>query len=388
MMIVKARQHCCTSRVDDAFVRAKWLEIRSHFEHHRVRAQVDDAALNVGMLYQHDRCPVILRGMAAIVSPQELSAILSSALRAEDHSVVAGTNYLVADLRVQHTDIPLKHWPAAPVIGLTSAQQPVAAVDLMVADEQALAQVTDAIDAQPLAAATLVQVLRHNETTDIRQGLLAESLAYSTLQQSAGFQEWLRTRARPESKADDEPPLLIEHHDHGANTVLELVFNRPHAHNAYSTDLKDALCAALLVAHADTGIREVQLRGNGPSFSAGGDLSEFGSVTDAGAAHLSRTTRSAGALLASLPCATSAHLHGACIGAGIELPAFTKHISADPDTFFQLPEVAMGLVPGAGGTVSVLKRIGRQHTAWLAITSERLDAQSALAWGLVDELRG
>jgi len=387
-MIVQARQHRGTRGVDDVFLVAKWLEIGSDFEHHRVGAQVDDAASDVGMFYQHGRCPVILRGMAAIVSPQELSAILSSALRAEDHSVVAGNNYLVADLRAQHADIAVEHWPAAPVIGLTRSQQPVAAVDVLVADEQALAQLTDAIDAQPLAAATLVQVLRHNETTDIRQGLLAESLAYSTLQQSEGFQSWLRTRARPESKADDDPPLLIEHHDHGAKTTLELVFNRPHAHNAYSTDLKDALCAALLVAHADTSIDEVRLRGNGPSFSAGGDLSEFGSVTDAGAAHLSRTTRGAGALLASMRCATSAQLHGACIGAGIELPAFTQHISADPNTFFQLPEVAMGLVPGAGGTVSVLKRIGRQRTAWLAITSERLDAQSALAWGLVDELSG
>jgi len=175
---------------------------------------------------------------------------------------------------------------------------------------------------------------------------------------------------------------------HGITNTLTLILNRPHAHNAYNTELKDALCAALQVAHADASIGEVLLRGNGPSFSAGGDLSEFGSVTDAGAAHLSRTTRSAGALLAGLPCVTSAKLHGACIGAGIELPAFTKHISAHPDSFFQLPEVAMGLIPGAGGTVSVLKRSGRQRTAWLAITNERLDAQTALAWGLVDELGG
>ena len=74
------------------------------------------------------------------------------------------------------------------------------------------------------------------------------------------------------------------------------------------------------------------------------------------------------------------------IGAGIELPAFTSHITAAAGSFFQLPEVAFGLVPGAGGTVSLPRRIGRQRTAWLALTTRRIDAETALAWGLVDSL--
>jgi enoyl-CoA hydratase/carnithine racemase len=79
-------------------------------------------------------------------------------------------------------------------------------------------------------------------------------------------------------------------------------------------------------------------------------------------------------------------LHGACVGAGIELPAFTRHVAAREDAFFQLPEVSLGLVPGAGGTVSIPRRIGRQRTAWLAISSARLDPATALEWGLIDEL--
>ena len=54
--------------------------------------------------------------------------------------------------------------------------------------------------------------------------------------------------------------------------------------------------------------------------------------------------------------------------------------------FFQLPEVGLGLVPGAGGTVSLPRRIGRQRTAWLALVGRRLAAEEALAWGLVDEV--
>jgi enoyl-CoA hydratase/carnithine racemase len=79
-------------------------------------------------------------------------------------------------------------------------------------------------------------------------------------------------------------------------------------------------------------------------------------------------------------------VHGACIGAGIEVPAFAGRVLAAPDAYVMLPEVSMGLVPGAGGTVSITGRIGRWRTAWLALTGSRLDAHTALSWGLVDEI--
>ena len=82
-----------------------------------------------------------------------------------------------------------------------------------------------------------------------------------------------------------------------------------------------------------------------------------------------------------------ADLHGACVGAGIELPAYARRVVAREDAFFELPEVSMGLVPGAGGTASLPRRIGRQRTACLALSGRRLDAATALGWGLVDELR-
>jgi enoyl-CoA hydratase/carnithine racemase len=322
--------------------------------------------------------------MSLTLSARQLQDITTSAHRAEQHSVVSGSNYLVADLRDTRQPLPAPvHWPACVVIGLGAAQP---AVDVAVNDDQQLNTLAAAIDAQPVAAATLVQVLRHNEQTGISEGLLVESLAYSTLQQAAGFQQWLASADKPTQRQDEQPPLLLERRDSASGTELILTLNRPHAHNAYSTDLKDALCEALQLAEEDTVVTQVTLQGNGASFSAGGDLSEFGSVEDAGTAHLSRTTRSAAALLAALRCNTAARLHGACIGAGIELPAFTDHLSADAETFFQLPEVGMGLVPGAGGTVSVLKRIGRQRTAWMALTGARIDADTALKWGLIDTL--
>ena len=61
-------------------------------------------------------------------------------------------------------------------------------------------------------------------------------------------------------------------------------------------------------------------------------------------------------------------------------------IKAREDAFFQLPEVAFGLIPGAGGSVSLLPRIGRHRLAYMALTAARVDAATALSWGLVDEI--
>jgi enoyl-CoA hydratase/carnithine racemase len=92
-------------------------------------------------------------------------------------------------------------------------------------------------------------------------------------------------------------------------------------------------------------------------------------------------------LLHQLSARTTAHLHGACLGAGIELPAFARRVIAAEDTRFALPELGLGLVPGAGGTVSLTRRIGRWRTAYLALTGLSLTAQEALRWGLIDAIQ-
>jgi len=91
-------------------------------------------------------------------------------------------------------------------------------------------------------------------------------------------------------------------------------------------------------------------------------------------------------MLHELSASVVVEVKGACIGAGIELPAFAGRIEAAADAIFQLPEVSMGLVPGAGGTVSLPRRIGCHRSAWLALTGQAIDASTALSWGLIDEV--
>jgi enoyl-CoA hydratase/carnithine racemase len=83
---------------------------------------------------------------------------------------------------------------------------------------------------------------------------------------------------------------------------------------------------------------------------------------------------------------TTVQLHGVAFGGGIEIAAFAGTVEADPATRIALPELGLGLIPGAGGTVSLTRRIGRQRTAALALCGREIDAGTALEWGLVDRI--
>jgi len=154
--------------------------------------------------------------------------------------------------------------------------------------------------------------------------------------------------------------------------------------NAYDAAMRDELVQALSLALMDPSIERVVLRGNGPSFCSGGDLRDFGTSDDLVRAHAIRVARHPGVLLHQLADRTEVHVHGACVGAGVELPAFGGRVVASPDAWFRLPELAMGLIPGAGGTVSLPRRIGVGRTLLLALSGIDLRAQDALRWGLVD----
>jgi enoyl-CoA hydratase/carnithine racemase len=80
------------------------------------------------------------------------------------------------------------------------------------------------------------------------------------------------------------------------------------------------------------------------------------------------------------------HVQGACVGAGLEMAAFAARLIATPEAWFQLPELAMGLIPGAGGCVSVPRRIGRQRAALMFLSGRRINAATALRWGLIDAI--
>lgn len=315
---------------------------------------------------------------------RELAARLRSPSRAEELSVLTGTPCLFVDVDGDPWPDEVGA-PGCPVVTVATGDALPDVVDVVVDSGAEGVLVADAIRRNPVASMVLVQLLRHNERVGVADRLFAESLAYSTLQHGTEFKSWLAARTRRPPKVEPDEPRVLLDRDHDE---LRITLNRPHKRNAYSSGLRDALCDALGLVVDDPSIARVVLDGAGACFSAGGDLDEFGEATDAAIAHGSRLTRSAAMLIHRLRDKVEARLHGACIGAGIELPAFAGSVVAREDAFFQLPEVSMGLIPGAGGTASILPRIGRRRLALMALTGMRVDAPTAQAWGLVDAIGG
>ena len=270
-----------------------------------------------------------------------------------------------------------------PAVDLSGLPVVVVGVDVVADDVD---RIVDAVVAHPDAAIALVVLLRAGDTRTIAEGLVAESATYALLQASSDHRRWLDDR-RPRRSAveragDDRPPVSVRRD----GETLRVTLDRPHVRNAYDTAMQAALVDVLAEAALDPTLRVV-INGAGPSFCSGGDLAQFGQVADPATAHRLRLRRSAGLALAAVAERVAVEVHGACVGAGVELPAFAGRVVAAADTTFRLPEVAMGLVPGAGGTVSLPRRIGRQRTALLALTGEPVDAATALEWGLVDVVR-
>lgn len=330
------------------------------------------------------------RVMESPITFSELQARLASVQAEGESSAVFGTPYLLVDIKSCQAEVVKKPstgqlaQPGCPVIALAENDSIVPPeIDLVAGSDVELSLLTEAIKNNPVAATMLVSLLRHNEKTSVEDGLFAESLSYSCLQNGQSFKNWLgKNKLRKSTEEDFSSLVLIERDE----DQLTIVLNRPQKRNAYSADLRDALYEALSLANIDESIEKVIVRGAGENFSAGGDLTEFGEAQDSAFAHIARMTRNSGMLLNQLKTKTEFYLHGACIGAGIELPSFSDCVIASKGTFFQLPEVAMGLIPGAGGTVSILNRIGRIRTAFMAISNERIDTETALEWGLIDQI--
>ncbi len=319
-----------------------------------------------------------------IYSWEEVSTLFLNANLAD----MAGLNSVVVDLGSPLTADAAGYadWLSrqpVPVVGMGESNAPYAdLVDILV-DDDSLPVVLDGVSRNPLAAAVLVQVLRTTVALPVDQALSVESLAYATLQGGVEFQNWLEVQPERESKVTDVKDLVLVERK-GAS--LRLTLNSPQNRNALSAPLRDALTEACRLAQIDHSIESVDVFGAGPSFCAGGDLSEFGQSRDTAVAHQSRMLRMPALSLAARSEIYTMHLHGACVGAGIEMPAFAGRVLAHPETTFRLPEIGMGLIPGAGGCVSIPRRIGRQRTAYLAITGETLAAEQALEWGLIDAI--
>jgi enoyl-CoA hydratase/carnithine racemase len=269
--------------------------------------------------------------------------------------------------------------PPCPVIGIGDPVHPLGSMlDAVIEPPVGAGLLMRQVLAAPQAAAVTVQLLRLLPSLDTQAGLTAESFAYAMLQGSEEHIRWRAANLRPVRR--DEGRVAVGR----KGAALTITLDHPESGNAIDRAMRDQLFEAFSLAALDEEIARIGFSASGKAFSLGAELGEFGTTTDPATAHAIRD-RTLPAR-AAWRCADrlEAQVQGACVGAGLELVAWARHIIAAPGAWFQLPELAMGILPGAGGCVSLTRRIGRQRTALLILSGKRLSARQALDWGLVD----
>ena len=167
-------------------------------------------------------------------------------------------------------------------------------------------------------------------------------------------------------------------------SVAEIALNRPRVINAYNVQMRDEIYDTLEAVRDDTDVRAVVLRGEGErGFCAGADLTEFGTAPSIAIARQVRWERDIWGLFLSVRKPLVAALHGYIIGSGVEIACLCDIRIASEDATFSMPEVALGMIPAAGGTQTLPRTIGSAKALEMVLTNRQVDAQEARRMGLV-----
>lgn len=168
--------------------------------------------------------------------------------------------------------------------------------------------------------------------------------------------------------------------------VAWIVLNRPEVRNAYNTAMRDELFEALGAVEDDTEVLALVIRGEGPAFCAGADLREFGTAPSPTAARRIRFARDVWGRLERVRVPTIAALHGYVFGSGLEMALFCDLRIAAEGTVFRMPEVHLGLIPGAGGTQTLPRVCGQGAALDLLLTGRAFGVEEALRLGIVSQV--
>ncbi|MEP5732032.1 MAG: 3-hydroxyacyl-CoA dehydrogenase NAD-binding domain-containing protein [Sulfitobacter sp.] len=150
--------------------------------------------------------------------------------------------------------------------------------------------------------------------------------------------------------------------------------------NALSWDVRKALLARLKQAEAEAGVRAIVIVGEGRTFIAGADIKEFGKPPqDPGLPDLCDRLEASELLIV-------ASMHGVSLGGGLEVALSAHYRIAQPSARVGLPEVHLGLIPGAGGTQRLPRLIGAQNAIDVITSGRHIGAKEALTLGILDKI--
>ncbi|QDC37757.1 3-hydroxyacyl-CoA dehydrogenase NAD-binding domain-containing protein [Sphingobium fuliginis] len=163
------------------------------------------------------------------------------------------------------------------------------------------------------------------------------------------------------------------------DNVLEIVITNPPV-NALGADVRCALAAALADAQTNDAVKAIVIRGAGKIFSGGADITEFdGTMAEPGLPELVN-------MVEACTKPVVAAIHGSVLGGGLEISLGSHYRIAAPDAELGLPEVLLGIVPGAGGTQRLPRLIGAEAALNMIVSGSPVSATKAEKMGLVDRL--
>lgn len=168
--------------------------------------------------------------------------------------------------------------------------------------------------------------------------------------------------------------------------VATITLARPERLNAINMEMRDLLWGYLEACRDLPDVDVIVFRGEGRAFSAGADISEFGTAPSVMESRRARHERDVWGALLGHRCLTVAVMHGYCYGAGLELPLCCDMRIAEAGATFALPEVSLGYIPSAGATQTLPRRIPAGIAAQMILSGEPVGIEEALRWGLVDEV--
>lgn len=176
----------------------------------------------------------------------------------------------------------------------------------------------------------------------------------------------------------EEPELLATTRDDG---VLLLRLNRPRQRNALATPLLENIAAALRDAEGDCAVRCVVVTGNERVFAAGADIDEL--ARSNGSEPVSGPRWLAWSTIEKFTKPIVAAVEGWCLGAGSELMLRADIVVASRSARIGQPETNLGIIPGAGGTAILPRKVGLATAMDMVLTGEPISGERAYQLGLV-----
>lgn len=180
------------------------------------------------------------------------------------------------------------------------------------------------------------------------------------------------------------PDNIIFEKDNGLAWVT---LNRPEVLNAINMRMRDELWDVMHAVRDDPQVRAVIVKGAGErAFSAGADISEFGTAPSFVEARRARRERDLWGFILSLDELLIAAIHGYALGAGVELPMCCDLRIASEEAWLGLPEVSLGYIPSAGGTQMLPRHVQPGVAMQMILTGDPIDAATAYRYGLVQRV--